>query len=301
MNSGFSDNFMRGAQLVLQAHGIKDQKEQQQWMQKLWQSRLETEGLQREHLTRGMENEEMSMAQDAMQKERTRKAMQGAFGMEQINTPFGGTITTRDIPPPGQEESWIRQRTMNMLPALAETGDIGSFTNLAKELFKNQPESFESKMRLEQEKAKLRPMTEAQILSLAENDPRKIAYIKGKTQLKAKEPYFQAVGIIEETNEMIGYDTRTFNTKRVPISGMPIKPGTVKAVDPIKQVIADAIKESQGKSTIEFGPGKGLSEREQLIVNIIKDLRTKGHSEKQIAAWMKEKDIDPTPYLEYLK
>ena len=57
MNSGFSDNFMRGAQLVLQAHGIKDQKEQQQWMQKLWQSRLETEGLERKQTESGIERE----------------------------------------------------------------------------------------------------------------------------------------------------------------------------------------------------------------------------------------------------
>ena len=155
MNSGFSDNFMRGAQLVLQAHGIKNQREQQQWMQKLWQSRLETEGLTRERLTRDMENEEILMAQDAMQKERMRKAMQGAFGIEET-----GGIRSMDIPAPGQEGPWMRNRMTGMLPSLAESGDIDTFTKMAQMLMPKEgqgwkPGSFQEAV--DYEKAKQKP------------------------------------------------------------------------------------------------------------------------------------------------
>ncbi len=139
-------------------------------------------------------------------------------------------------------------------------------------------------------------MTEVDILSLPETDARKQAYVKGKKEISTKDPYFQAVGIIEETNELIGYDTRSFQTKRVPIGGMPIKPGTVKSVDPVKQAIADAIKESKGKVSTESKTPQG----KKTVEDTINDLKAKGNTPARIIELMSEAGIDPDPYMDLI-
>ncbi len=139
-------------------------------------------------------------------------------------------------------------------------------------------------------------MTEVDILSLGKDNPITARYIEAKKAASTKDPYFQAVGIIEETNELIGFDARTFETKRVKISGMPIKPGTVKSTDPIKQAIADALKETKGKVTTESKTPQGKGMVEQTIT----DLKTKGTTPQQIIELMSEAGIDPDPYMDLI-
>ncbi len=141
-----------------------------------------------------------------------------------------------------------------------------------------------------------RAMNEVEILSLPEDDPKKQAYMKSKKEISTKDPYFQAVGIIEETNELIGYDARTFETKRVKISGMPIKPGTVKSTDPIKQAIADALKETKGKVSTESKTPQGKKTVEQTIT----DLKTQGTTPQKIIELMSEAGVDPDPYMDLI-
>ncbi len=136
-------------------------------------------------------------------------------------------------------------------------------------------------------------MTEVEVLSLPETDPKKQAYIKGKKEVSVKDPYFQAVGIIEETNELIGFDTRTFQTKREKISGMPIKPGTVKSTDPMKQAIADAIKESKGKGKAITGAPEtskeGMPPASENKEKIIKDTVTGKRYKSDGVEWLEVK------------
>lgn len=157
-----------------------------------------------------------------------------------------------------------------------------------------------------------RAITEVEILSLPETDPKKQAYMKAKKEISTKDSYFQSVGIIEETNELIGYDTRTFETKRVKISGMPIKPGTVKATSPIAQVIEKAIKEAGGAKGGPVStpspapapvipkeePGLKMSEGDiQKVSEIIKQLKAQGKSGLEIMKLMKEQNIDLKPFI----
>jgi len=139
-------------------------------------------------------------------------------------------------------------------------------------------------------------MTEVEILSLPEGDPRKQAYIKGKKEVSTKDPYFQAVGIIEETNELIGYDTRTFQTKREKISGMPIKPGTVKAASPVAQALAEAMKKTKGKVSTESKTPKGG----KTVEDTINDLKAKGTSSARIIELMSEAGIDTDQYMDLI-
>lgn len=163
-----------------------------------------------------------------------------------------------------------------------------------------------------------RAITEVEILSLPETDPRKQSYMKAKKEISTKDSYFQSVGIIEETNELIGYDTRTFETKRVPISGMPIKPGTVKSTSPVAQAMAEAMKEkgqAKGAPTPIPPPvtpsptplpakkesGLKMSEEEsQKIIGIIRQLKTQGTSGVEIMKLMKEQNIDLKPFIDLI-
>jgi len=108
--------------------------------------------------------------------------------------------------------------------------------------------------------------TEAQIL--AEGGSKAETYIKNKNRLKATEPYFEALGIVTDPDtgktEVIGYDRRTFKQRREPVPGMPVKPGTIKSVNPVQEAIASAIKESQGK-TIPSPKSKAPGGKEKLI------------------------------------
>ncbi len=129
-------------------------------------------------------------------------------------------------------------------------------------------------MKAKKELQKENGLTEVEVLSLPDTDPRKMAYIKGKNQLRDKDPYFEALGIVTDPDtgktEVIGYDRRTFKQRREPVPGMPVKPGTIKSVNPVQEAIANAIKESQGVTppvtkpsapgaTVKYSvPGKGI-------------------------------------------
>jgi hypothetical protein len=53
-----NENFMRGANLVLQAYGIKNDREKQAWLNKLYESQLATSELQRKRMMQEMGTEE---------------------------------------------------------------------------------------------------------------------------------------------------------------------------------------------------------------------------------------------------
>lgn len=114
---------MQGAQLFLQAQGIKDRREQELWMRRLQGSQMQTQGLEQQMLI-----QKIAEQQEASGKRRVYEtALKGAFGPRPIG---GGAFTERDIPPPGQESQWFMQKAG---PIMMEH-DPGGFLKLAQGL-----------------------------------------------------------------------------------------------------------------------------------------------------------------------
>ena len=268
--------YQAGANMAFKAFGISDQMQQRQMMQQLQQQQMGQQALQMQLIQaqiRAAEDNTKRLAATDLKAEEYQKEMGKIFNPKQT-----ADIETGNIQPvyPTMNQDMM-SRAMGLTAQHAPPGQaMGAFGDIYKGM-QTQPKmqpvgagglydpTTQQVIPPFQESKEPSQLTEASILALPPTDPRQINYLKAKSQLQAKEPYFQAVGIIEATNELIGFDTRTFKTKRVPISGMPIKPGTVKSTNPVQQFIADALKET-GKYKMEEEGKPSASENKGKIL-----------------------------------
>ena len=148
------NSVMQGAQLFLQAQGIKDRREQQKWLQKFQEMQMQTQGLEQQWLV-----QKIAEQQEGRTKQREyESALKGAFGPKPVE---GGAFTERPLAPPGKEAEFY---TQGALPIMAQYPSMEAppFVKMAQGLMPEpsaewKPKTKEEAIEFEREKAGLKP------------------------------------------------------------------------------------------------------------------------------------------------
>jgi len=138
------ENFWRGVDLGFKILGIRDQRQKQEMMNRLYESQIASGEFSRMRGEKQFQREEETWGAQQKLKEQ----MGQVFGQREIPALEGGTIRERDIPPPGGEYSWYAER---MLPIMAEH-DPKSAMELAKQLQFGQGKEFKPELFMQGEK-----------------------------------------------------------------------------------------------------------------------------------------------------